>query len=45
MKIRIGTRGSVLARVQTEWVAKRLEEAVPGSETECVLIKPWGTAS
>lgn len=42
MKIRIGTRGSALARVQTEWVARRLEEAVPGLETECVLIKTLG---
>lgn len=42
MKIRIGTRGSVLARVQTEWVARQLEDALPGLETECVIIKTLG---
>ncbi|HEY3331789.1 MAG TPA: hydroxymethylbilane synthase [Capsulimonadaceae bacterium] len=30
--IRIGTRGSALARVQTDWVAERLREAHPGIE-------------
>lgn len=42
MKIRIGTRGSLLARVQTEWVAKQLEQAIPGLTTECVIIKTLG---
>lgn len=42
MKIRIGTRGSLLARVQTEWVAQQLEKAIPGLETECIIIKTLG---
>lgn len=42
MKIKIGTRGSLLARVQTEWVSQRLEESIPGIEVECVIIKTLG---
>ncbi len=42
MKIKIGTRGSVLARVQTQWVAKQLEASVPGLETECIVVKTLG---
>ncbi len=42
MKINIGTRGSRLARVQTEWVAEQLEAAIPGLNTECVVIKTLG---
>ncbi len=42
MKINIGTRGSRLARIQTEWVAQQLEAAIPGLETECIIIKTLG---
>lgn len=42
MKIKIGTRGSRLARVQTEWVARQLEAGISGLETECVVIKTMG---
>lgn len=42
MKINIGTRGSRLAQIQTAWVARQLEAAVVGLETECVIIKTLG---
>lgn len=42
MKIRIGTRGSLLAKAQTLWVCRQLEAAVPGLQTECVIIKTLG---
>lgn len=40
MAIRIGTRGSKLARWQAEWVAERLAHA--GVETQLVLMKTLG---
>lgn len=42
MKIKIGTRGSKLALVQTEYVKKRLETAFPQHEYEIVVIKTKG---
>ena len=40
MKIRIGTRGSKLARWQAEWVAARLSEH--GVDTELIFLKTLG---
>lgn len=40
--IRIGTRGSALARWQAEWVAARLREAHPGLAVELVEIRTHG---
>ena len=40
--IRIGTRGSHLARWQSEWVADRLREHHPGLAVELVEIKTQG---
>ena len=40
--IRIGTRGSQLARWQSEWVASRLRALHPGLEVELVEIKTRG---
>jgi hydroxymethylbilane synthase len=40
--IRIGTRGSHLARWQAEWVADRLRALEPGSRIELVEIKTQG---
>lgn len=40
--IRIGTRGSALARWQAEHVAARLREASPGLEVELRIIKTTG---
>ena len=40
--IRIGTRGSHLARWQSEWVADRLREHHPGLTVELVEIKTQG---
>ena len=42
MKVRIGTRGSKLALVQTEYVKQRLEKAYPEDEYEIVIIKTKG---
>jgi hydroxymethylbilane synthase len=41
-RIRIGTRGSHLARWQSEWVSARLRELHPGLEVELVEIKTQG---
>lgn len=41
-QIRIGTRGSRLARWQSEWVASALRERSPGLEVELVEIKTHG---
>lgn len=41
-QIRIGTRGSRLARWQSEWVASALRERYPGLEVELVEIKTHG---
>jgi hydroxymethylbilane synthase len=40
--LKIGTRGSPLARVQAETVARRLEADTPGLTTELVVIKTTG---
>lgn len=40
--LRIGTRGSHLARWQAEWVASRIREAHPGLEIRLVEIKTLG---
>lgn len=40
--IRIGTRGSQLARWQSEWVSARLRELHPGLRVELVEIKTQG---
>ena len=40
--VRIGTRGSPLARWQADWVADRLREAHPGLEVVLVEIKTQG---
>ncbi|MBR1392237.1 MAG: hydroxymethylbilane synthase [Ruminococcus sp.] len=42
MKIRIGTRGSRLAMIQTEMVNSRLKSLVPGIETEIVTVTTKG---
>ena len=42
MKIKIGTRGSKLALIQTEYVKKCLEEAFPEHEYEITVIKTRG---
>src|SRR5258708_6435207 len=41
-KVRIGTRGSPLARWQAEWVAGQLRALHPGLEGELVEIKTQG---
>ena len=40
--VRIGTRGSHLARWQSEWVAERLRQLHPGLQVEIVEIKTHG---
>ncbi len=40
--IRVGTRGSQLARTQADWVVARLRELAPGREIELVEIKTGG---
>ena len=40
--IRIGTRGSQLARWQSEWVAERLGRQHPGLRVELIEIKTQG---
>jgi hydroxymethylbilane synthase len=42
LKLRIGTRGSRLARWQADWVADRLRTYHPGLEVELVAIKTHG---
>lgn len=41
-KIRLGTRGSDLARWQTDYVAARLQESYPNLETEITVISTKG---
>jgi hydroxymethylbilane synthase len=41
-RLRIGTRGSRLALVQSGWVEQRLRELAPGLETELVVIRTSG---
>ncbi len=40
--VRVGTRGSQLARVQTQWVLARLAEEAPGLRTEVIVIRTAG---
>ena len=42
MKIIVGTRGSKLALVQTNWVVEKLKKANPGIEFEIKVIKTKG---
>ena len=42
MKIVVGTRGSKLALVQTNWVVDELKKANPGIEFEIKVIKTKG---
>lgn len=42
--LRVGTRGSVLARTQTGWVVARLQERWPGLAVEVRIIKTKGDA-
>lgn len=42
MQIKIGTRGSKLALVQTEYVRQKLQEKYPENEYEIVVIKTTG---
>lgn len=42
MNIKIGTRGSKLALIQTEYVAEKLKEKYPENEYETVIIKTKG---
>jgi hydroxymethylbilane synthase len=42
MRLRVGTRGSDLARCQTNWVCERLRERHPTLEVEPVIIQTHG---
>nr|MCS5685886.1 hydroxymethylbilane synthase [Acidimicrobiales bacterium] len=42
MRVRLATRGSVLARWQANRVAALLEEEVPGTESEVVIVATAG---
>lgn len=42
MKLRVATRGSLLALTQTRWVCRRLEQAHPGLEIEELVITTQG---
>ena len=42
MKVRLGTRASLLARTQSGWVADQLKNLEPGLEVEEVLIETGG---
>jgi hydroxymethylbilane synthase len=41
-RLRMGTRGSALARWQTDHVAARLQEAWPGLEVEIIVLRTQG---
>jgi hydroxymethylbilane synthase len=41
-RLRLGTRGSALARWQTDYIAARLQEAWPGLEVEIVVLHTQG---
>jgi hydroxymethylbilane synthase len=43
--LRVGTRGSDLARTQTGWVCDRLRDAHPGLQLETVIIRTHGDAA
>lgn len=40
--LRLGARGSLLSRMQSQWVADQVEKLVPGVTVELVLIKTTG---
>ncbi len=40
--LRVGTRGSLLAKTQTEWILSRLRTENPGLETELVIVRTTG---
>jgi hydroxymethylbilane synthase len=40
--LRLGARGSLLSRMQSQWVADALEKAHPGLRVELILIKTTG---
>ncbi|MEP6757320.1 MAG: hydroxymethylbilane synthase, partial [Chthonomonadales bacterium] len=42
---RIGTRGSLLARTQTEWVADRIRNLNPNLKVEIIIIRTTGDAN
>ncbi|MFA5138089.1 MAG: hydroxymethylbilane synthase [Elusimicrobiota bacterium] len=44
-RLRLGTRGSPLAKAQSRWVAERLERLHPGIGVETVVIKTSGDLS
>ncbi len=41
-RVLLGTRGSALARVQSEWVARALRTVVPDLEVELRIISTTG---
>lgn len=43
-KVRVGTRGSLLAKTQTGMVVDQLREANPNVEFELVIVKTTGDA-
>jgi hydroxymethylbilane synthase len=42
MNIRIGTRGSLLALAQTQWVVERIAKFFPSAKTEICIVKTLG---
>src|ERR1043165_5506122 len=40
--LRLGTRGSALARIQSQWVADKIELYHPGQKVELVVLKTTG---
>ncbi|MEK7745096.1 MAG: hydroxymethylbilane synthase, partial [Elusimicrobiota bacterium] len=42
MKLTLATRGSPLARAQSAWVGKRLEELHPGLKVDFLFLKTSG---
>lgn len=40
--LRLGTRGSTLARIQSQWVADKIELYHPGQKVELVIVKTTG---
>src|ERR1043165_505854 len=40
--LRLGTRGSALARIQSQWVADKIELSHPGQKVELVVLKTTG---
>src|SRR5262245_7727056 len=40
--LRLGTRGSMLAKMQSQWVADELERLHPGVHVELVIVKTSG---